>query len=200
MLRTIAVCFVITIGILLPLRFAAAETFESTWKSSDAESVNMAGKKVAALVLAKNRAARAAAEDLLAEKITLRGGIGIAGNTLVTESDLEDKEKVKSLLEQAGVSGAVVMRTLLAGGKHAGPDVWKDPQYRHFMGFSPEPGPFGDKKEKFYVEVMVYSLEQDRLLWAGKSATKASTVDELITNMVEATAERLNQEGLIKKN
>ena len=106
---------------------------------------------------------------------------------------------MKALLQAAGVAGAVVMRTVLAGGQQAGPDVWNDPRYRSFMGFSSETVPDGDKKVPFYVEVMIYSLEQDKLIWAGKSDTKASSVEELINSMAVATAEQLNKEGLVKK-
>ena len=182
------------------LRPVKADVFDSKWKASDAEPVNFVGKKVVALVLTQNRAPGAAAEDLLANQITARGGEGIAGHTLVSESDLEDREKVKSLLLKAGVAGAVVMRAVLAGGRHPTEDMWKTPEYRRFMGFSSEPAPYGEKKARFYVEVMVYSLDQDKLIWAGKSATKASTVDELMNTMAKSVAEELNKEGLIKKD
>jgi hypothetical protein len=192
------------IVVLLSLSWArpapAGDVFESTWKASDIEPVNFTGKKIAALVIAKSRAARAAAEDLLADQITARGGEGIAGHSLVSESDLDNRDTVKAKLQEAGVAGAVVMRAALAGGRHPDEKMWESPEYRRFMGFSSESAEFGEKKAKFYVEVMVYSLEQDKLIWAGKSATKASTVDELINNMANAVAERLNQEGLIRKN
>ena len=100
----------------------------------------------------------------------------------------------------AGVSGAIVLRPVLAGGRHPEQNEWKDPQYRRFLGFSPEPAPQGEKKVSFFVEVLVYSLEQDKLLWAGKSAIKVTTVSELIDSISAAVIEELNKEGLIGKN
>lgn len=200
MIRFTTVLMAVALLALCFLRPVKADVFDTTWKASDAEPVNFAGKKVVALILAVNRAPRIAAEDLLADQITSRGGEGIAGHTLVSESDLQDRDKVKSLLQAAGVVGAVIMRPVLAGGRHTDTDTWKTPEYRRFMGFSSEPAPYGEKKAKFYVEVMVYSLEQDKLIWAGKSATKASTVDELINNMAKGVAEQLSKDGLIKKD
>jgi hypothetical protein len=177
---------------------AAADTFQSTWKAPDAGPLHFAGKKVAAIVLTKNPAARAAAEDLLAKKITGRGAEGITGYSLLTPSDLDDHEKAKSLLLKAGIAGAVLVRPVLAGGVQVGPDAWKDPRYRRFMDY-PDSKEEKGKKVPFYVEVRLYSLEADKLMWAGKSATKAVDVDELITTISDGIVQELEKDGLIGK-
>lgn len=197
-MRSILVCLSLLLLSLAFVNPAAADTFQSTWKAPDAKPLHFAGKKVAAIVLTKNQGGRAAAEDLLVKKITARGPEGIAGYSLLTQSDLDDHEKAKSLLLKAGIAGAVIVRPVLAGGLQVGPDVWKDPRYRRFMDF-PDAKEEKGKKLPFYVEVRLYSLEEDKLIWAGKSATKAVDVDELITTISDGIVEALQKDGLIGK-
>lgn len=198
-MKSILACLALIFLSLAIVNLAAAgETFQSTWKSPDAAPLHFAGKKVAAIVLTKNPASRAAAEDLLAKKITARGPEGVTGNSLLSPSDLDDHEKAKSLLLKAGIAGAVIVRPVLAGGLQVGPDVWKDPRYRKFMDF-PDAKDEKGKRYPFYVEVRLYSLEEDKLIWAGKSATKAENVDELITTISDGIVEALQKDGLISK-
>lgn len=199
MMRSRMPWFALLFVFVLSTMPVAAKTFESTWKSPDAEPVDFSGKKIAALIVTKNMGARTAAEDMLANQITERGGVGIAGYTVVDQSDMQDKEKVKSVLVAAGFSGAVVMRPVLAGGQQKDPYTKDSAQYQKFMGFSDESGGDMKKKARFYVEVYVYSFLQDKLLWVGRSATKASTADELISDIAAGVAEQLNKDGLIRK-
>ena len=65
---------------LVAVLATACETsqFVSTWKSPDAQPVQVNGTKVAALVMINDRSTRRVAEDTLAAEITRRGGQGIA--------------------------------------------------------------------------------------------------------------------------
>jgi len=50
-----------------------------------------------------------------------------------------------------------------------------------------------------YVETLVYSLKQNKLVWSGQSKTNnPDTVAELIEHLSEATTAELKKEGLIK--
>ena len=57
----------------------ATTTFHSTWKNPAAESLNLRGKRVAALILSEEEPLRFAAEDALAREITAHGGVGVPG-------------------------------------------------------------------------------------------------------------------------
>jgi len=197
-------CRLLILSLLLCANATAGIKFDLARKSPDAQPVAFAGKKVAVLIMSPNRAARRAAEEFLAKEITVRGAEGVAAHILIPESDLQDKEKAKSLLQEAGVVGAVVIRPLAKGGVSIGPDMWKDPQYESLWGFygeswrGAEDSAKAPSDLKILVETLVYSLEQDTLLWIGTSQTKASKLDEFIHELVGAVAEEMRKEGLLQ--
>jgi len=53
------------------------------------------------------------------------------------------------------------------------------------------------EKTTVYVETLVYSLKQNKLVWGGRSkTTDADTLAELIQTLSKATVSELKREGL----
>ena len=176
--------------------------FSYTWKSPEAEPVTFADKKVAVILVSKNRAPRRAAEEALAKEITKRGAEGIAANTLVTESELKDEELAKARFKEQGVAGVVVIRGTPKGGQAVDPDMWKDPIYKDIWGFTrsswnEEENSKPPKDVKFRVEIAVYALEQDRLIWMGTTEMKSTKLGEFIQDIVDEIAEEMLKAGLL---
>ncbi len=180
-------------------------TFTSTWKTPDAQAVSPVGKTVAALFVTRDESKRRAAEDILAADLTARGAHGIASYTLVPNAQRGDVEAVKAKLKQAGIQGVVVMR-----------EVGKDQQitYRpgyvvpvYYGGFGPywgygwtavyDPG-YLQTDTYVSVETLIYSLRQDKLLWAGTSRTSnPSNLDKLIQEVADAAAKEMTRQGFL---
>jgi hypothetical protein len=183
----------------------ASTTFTSTWKAPDAQSVSPVGKTVAALFVTREEGKRRAAEDILAADLTARGAHGVASYTLVPNEQRGDVEAVKAKLKQAGVQGVVVMRV-----------VGKDQQINYTPGYvAPayygafggywgygwgavyEPG-YLTTDTYISVETLIYSLIQDKLLWAGTSRTSnPSNLDKLIQEIADAAAKEMIKQGFL---
>lgn len=189
--------FVFTVNSL-----AQADIFEYTWKAPDAQPVILSGKKVAVLVLARSRAAGLAAEETLANSITVRGAQGIPGHQIVSASDLEDKQKTIDLFQKAGVAGVVVIQGEPEGKEALDPNVWKDKSFWEAYGGRMN---FDDNTShpqddvKIYVQTKIFSLEQNKLLWVGTSETKVSKIDEFIGKILDSVAEQMAKQGLLQK-
>ena len=189
----------------------ASTTFVSTWKAPGAEPLNFKGKKVVALIMSKDGGIRYGAEDALAREITAQGAVGLAGYTAVPVEMLQDKDKdaVKAILEREHVVGVVVMRVV---GKdrqvtYNPGTYWGGPAYGSFWG----PGYWGAGWGAVYspgylqedtivsVETLIFSLQQDKLVWAAMSkTTNPSNVGPFIKELVGAAAKELKYAGLIK--
>ena len=188
----------------------ATTTFESTWSAPDARPLELAGKKVVALFINKDLASRRSAEDALAGEISAHGAQGVAAYTILGDEEIKDKEKVRAKLERLGFAGAVVMR--IAGKetqvKYQPPTVWGSPHYGRFYGgywgygwgHAYDPGYLSvDKIVK--VETLVYSLEQDKLVWAGVSRTvDPKQIAPFIRELSEAVASQMEKDGLLPKS
>ena len=187
----------------------ASTTFNSSWKAPEAGPLNFKGKKVAALVMSQDESMRYGSEDALAREITARGAVGMPAYTVIPKEVIKDKEKAKEFLEKAGVQGVVAMRVV---GKDqqitSSPGTyWGSTYYATFWGG----GYYGSGWAGVYdpgylrtdtfvmVETLVYSLDQNKLVWAGQTQTKNPTeVRPFIQDLASKVAAELKKQGLIR--
>jgi hypothetical protein len=200
---------VLIAGATLAAVGCASTSFRSTWKAPGAEPLDFRGKKVAALIVSKEEGIRYGAEDALAREITARGAVGVPAYSVVPKELIQDKDKAKEFLEKAGVVGVVAMRVV---GKDkemsSSPGTyWGRPYYASFWG----PGYWGWGWGGVYspsylrtdtvvtVETLIYSLPQDKLVWAGQSeTTNPSKVGPFIQDLTAKAAAELKKQGLIR--
>ena len=199
-LRTIT-----TAAVALWITACGTTTFTSTWKDPGAPTLNPIGKTVAAVFVTRDEAKRRAGEDALAADITARGATGVPAYTMVPDAVRGDGEKARAALKAAGANGAVVMRV-----------VGKDQQINYtpgtpmpgyYNGFGPYWGygwgqayspPTVTTDTIVSVETLVYSLTQDKLLWASTSrTTNPGNLDELVKEVADATAKEMAKQGLL---
>jgi hypothetical protein len=189
----------------------AATTFTSKWRNPEASQLNFKGRKVVALVLSQDESIRYSSEDTLARELTARGAVGVPAYTLIPKELTRDKEKAKAFVEKAGVVGVVSMR--VAGkdkeiSSTPGGFNWGAPYYSSFWAGGGYYGwAWGGVYEPSYlrtdtivsVETLVYSLEQDKLAWAGRSDTvNPEKVGPFIKELTAKVAADLKKEGLIR--
>ncbi len=179
--------------------------FTSTWKSPDAVRIDPTGKTVVAVFVSPNEGQRRAAEDLLASDLTAKGAHGIPSYSLVTNDQRADAEGARYRFKSAGASGIVVMRV-----------VGKDqqvtyspgaPMPAYYGGFGPywgygwsaaySPG-YLQTDTLISVETLIYSVQQDKLLWAGTSrTTNPNDLTALIGDVANAVTQELTKQGLL---
>ena len=189
----------------LALSACATTSFDSTWRTPDVGPVDYAGKKVAAVFVSQEEGSRRSAEDTLAREISAHGAQGVASYTLIPTQELQDQAQVRAKLQSAGIEGVVVMRVT---GKEQQvsqtPGTWSSMGYSSFSHYSGwgavyEPG-YLVTDTIVSVETLVYSLTQDKLLWGGQSKTfNPSKLDAFVSELAQAVAEELEEEGLIRE-
>jgi len=184
----------------------ATTTFQSTWRSPDARPLKLSGRKVVGVFVSKNEPLRRRAEDAMAREISARGAQGVPAYTILTEEEVRNRDAAKAKLEQLGFSGAVVMRVVGTQTQYTyEPAYWSRHYYRHFWGGYWGWG-WGSVWEPGYlvadkivsVETLVYSLEQDQLVWAGVSRTVDPTqIDPFIAELATAVTKQMAKDGLL---
>jgi hypothetical protein len=194
-------------AVALCLGACGSTTFTSTWKAPDAQRVDPLGKSIAALVISSDKKSRRDAEVYLAQELTLRGARGVAAYTLIG-LDHPNADYVRARLKEAGVEGVVVMRVVSHDRS-----VIVDP-----AGFSGSAyGSFGSYYSSYGValtystgsvqtdtvvtiETLIYSLNQDKLLWAGTSRTSnPEGLQGLVTDVANAVASQVAKQGLVAR-
>ena len=208
MLRSTRSALVVTAAVAAAA--CASTSFVSSWRNPAAEPGNFQGQKVAALVMSTDQAVRFGAEDALARELTARGAVGIAAYSLIPKELTQDKEKAKEFIEKANVVGVVAMRVVGKDqqiNQSAGGMYWGGPAYATFWGGGYYGYGWGGVYSPGYiqtdtivtVEILVYSLKQDKLVWAGQSeTTNPSKVGPFIQELTAKAAAEMKKQGLIQ--
>jgi hypothetical protein len=192
----------ITRSLSLTVLLASACTstsFVSSWRPPTARPVNMKGQKVAAVVLVNNLSSRRMAEDTLAREISSRGAVGVALHRILPNAREGQEAEVRAALEKANFKGVVVMRPIAAKQEIS---LSAQPGYNQYWGGYYGYGwgtPYVYQADTIVsVDIRVYSLEQNQLVWAGESqTTNPDQVDDFVIELADATADELKNRGLI---
>jgi hypothetical protein len=190
----------------LSLSACATTSYNSTWRAPDAPAVgSMAGKKVVGVVMTKNEGARRGAEDALARELTRNGVQGVPSYSIIPANATEDE--AKAALQKAGVAGVVVLRPVSKDKEVVGTPsmpMYTGPRYGGYWG-----GYYGygwggawgggtDIRTNTIVtvETLVYSLESNKLIWAGQSqTTNPSKVDSFVREIVSGAVKEIKKGG-----
>jgi len=191
----------------LCLSACGSTTFVSTWKAPDAQRVDPAGKTIAALVIASDPKRRRDAEVYLAHELTIRGANGVAAYTLIG-LDHPTVDYARTRFKEAGVEGVVVMRLISHDQRViVDPGGFSGSAYTTFgsyyssygMEVSYSTGSVQTDTE-VTIETLLYSLRQDKLLWAGVSRTSnPEGLQSLVTEVADAVASEVAKQGLIAR-
>ena len=192
---------------VLCLSACGSTTFTSTWKAPDAQRVDPVGKSIAALVISSDKKRRRDAEVYLTHELTIRGARGVAAYTLIG-LDPPNVDYARARFKEAGVEGVVVMRVVGHDQRViVDPGGFSGSAYSSFgsyyssygVGMSYSTGSV-QTDTVVTIETLIYSLNQDKLLWAGTSRTSnPEGLQSLITEVADGVASQVAKQGLVAR-
>jgi hypothetical protein len=207
MLRFVKLCGIIAAG---AVGIGCATTsYVSSWKAPLDGPIEFDNKRVAAVVVTADESTRRAGETALAREISARGAQGVPSYTLVTSEDAKDREGAKKKLQDANVDGAVIMRVVSSEQEisYSPGTSWYGayPYYGSFYGYwgygwgmAYDPG-YLRTDRVVMVETLVYSVVQDKLLWAGKSkTTNPDNIQKFVSDLADGAAKEMRKAGFIR--
>jgi hypothetical protein len=192
---------------VLCLSACGSTTFTSTWKAPDAQRVDPVGKSIAALVISSDKKRRRDAEVYLTHELTIRGARGVAAYTLIG-LDQPNVDYARARFKEAGVEGVVVMRVVGHDQRViVDPGGFSGSAYSSFGSYYSSYGvgmtySTGSVQTDTVVtiETLIYSLNRDKLLWAGTSRTSnPEGLQSLITEVADGVASQVVKQGLVAR-
>ena len=187
---------------------AAKPKFVSTWKAPGAVGGAYAGKKTVGLIVANDMQLRISAEEALARALTAKGLQGVAAYTVIPREDTRNPESARGFVERAGAAAVVILR-LVDLTKETTPSsvMWTSAMpygslwsyYPYAWGATYEIIP-GSTDIKLVVEMLVFDVAANRLVWGGTSeTTNPKEAQAYVESLVESAAEQMRKDGLVKK-
>ena len=200
----------ITLVAAMVLTACASTSFEYSWKDPSATPLQIEGSKVAAIAMMESPASRRAAEDALVRELNARGAEGVPMYTIMPGASPGNEAEVREALNNMGFAGAVVLRpvetrTEIVSSPQSiflGPNYFRLWDGYYSFGWH-DPWRFGvaaDVRTRriVSVEVLVYSLRQNRLVWGGQTSTAdPATVERLVETTAKRVVTELKRQGLL---
>lgn len=201
---TLALVLALAVG----LTACASTSLKTTWSAPDAKPLDFAGKKVLATVIVGNDGVRRPAEDFLAKELTTRGAQGVPAYSVLTSEQNKDQEAVQAKLTADGFAGAVVLRVVNVS-KEVSSDMtagaWATPYYGSFYGYygagwgGVYAAPSIRTDTIVSIETTVFSLAQNKMVWAGMSETfNPSDLEKTVHEITQLAAHSMEKAGLIR--
>jgi hypothetical protein len=197
---------ILVVLVAASLTACATTSFTSSWKAPDAQPIgSLAGQKVIAVAVTKNQAMRRSAEDTLAGVLSASGAQGVPSYSII--GDDVDEAKAKAAIEKSGAAAVVVMRPVAKEKElSATSTMYMGPSYGGYWG-----GYYGygwggawgggvDIRTDtiVVVETLVYSLKQNKLIWAGQSkTTNPSKLDAFVKEVAAGAGKEMKKAGLL---
>ena len=185
---------------------AQSYAFRSTWKAEDAQKLDMAGKKVAAVLISRDDSLRMSVEEALARELTARGPVGVPAYRTIPAELLEDPGKARAWFERTGVAGVIVLR-LLSVDKEKVPSavVWSTMYYQDFNNYYATGWggaiPLRTRDvTTIAVETMLFDVAKGKLIWGGVTeSTNPKNVQTYIAGLADEIGKQLRREGVVTR-
>ncbi len=192
------------------LATAASTTFVSIWKNPMAGPIDVTSVKVATFVVSSDDTLRLGPEETLAAELRSRGMDAVAGYTVLPGELAKDTEKAKEFLKNTGITGAILMRVVgyekETRRQAVTTSTYTTTYYSTFWGYWNQSWTtvyeIGSQKSprRVAIETLIYSVEQDQLIWAGESeSTDPKDVRAFAKQLVDAIGEEMRKAGLISE-
>jgi hypothetical protein len=186
---------------------ASTTTFISTWKAPDVTAINPVGKSVVALVISRDSSQRRAAEIYLANDLINRGARAVPSYTLLG-MEYPTVDAARARFKEAGVEGVVIMRmvghdqtVIVDPGGFSGEAYGTFGSYYSSYGMSVSYSTGSVQTEtEISIETLIYSLNRDKLIWAGTSrSSNPEGLQGLVTEVADAVANQVAKQGLVAR-
>jgi len=175
--------------------------FFSTWSSTEAQPVSVNGSHIATVFFNNNESIRREGEDVMVNELARFGGVAFPSYKVIPDNP-SDRERAKRELEKAGVDVVISMR-VIAAERDFTPDYWaSSPYYGTLWGYWGYGWGSGYDSSNLIVrvETLLYSLEKDKLIWAGMSETfDTDDVEDAVESIARKAVKKMEEEGVLSR-
>jgi hypothetical protein len=187
-------------GLALAAVVASCATTEMTNTWTDPAAKGAALSKVAVICMTKDPGLRRQGEDSAAAQLQQQGARAIASYQLLGDTDLKDREAVKTKLKAGGIDGVLVLRVT-----HVSEQVTAvDGPYGTFDGYYDGVGAeafapgYLETDTVVHVVSNLFDLGKNKLIWSGTSKTfDPASASQFMTDLSKAVAKSLQKDRLI---
>jgi len=202
-MRTSIIIFLI--GIIIS-GCSSSNKISNSWKNPEATAEAVKFQTVAVFAMVKDLQMQKNVEETIASQMP--NTVAIPAYNLVTNEDLADINIVKQKLKERAIEGAIVLSVRSVDQKTTYYSSGMYPSsYYNFGGYYNYAwnymyDPYGYTSTNVYVdiEILIYSLKDDKLVWYGESTSiNPESVEQTISELAVSVKNQLIEDGLMSE-
>ena len=187
-MRTSGKLITITTMMLTAACAARPTRVTTTWVDPNPPAPDF--RKIVAIFIGGDSTLRRSIEDRLAQRIPNV----VASYTLVPDNRLTDPDRVRADLMNAGFDGAVVVTLLSVESAGRAPSATPSEDLWEYLRRTPRSALTPGRETVITMVSRIYSVNEGRLLWAGRSESfNPLSIRELVNMLVDSAASEIRR-------
>ena len=201
--------FVALCALLCGTAWASIAELRNTWSNPSTQPIDLSSSRMAVVFMDPDPARRREAEEMFAQKLGRYGIQAVAAEPMLPSEGGGDATTMQKRFAEAGIDTVLVMRVLGEGASlsaeappyYQSPQPWEYRRLSAYWGYG-----WGTVLSPGYLltdtaismEMLVYSLPRDRLLWASRTfPLHRYQIPELTAQLADVVPVQLARAGVL---
>jgi len=200
-MRTSIIIFLI--GVIIS-GCSSSNKISNSWKNPEASAESIKFQTVAVFAMVKDLQMQKDVEETIASQMP--NTVAIPAYNLVTNEDLADINIVKQKLKERAIEGALVLSvrnvdqktTYYSSGMYPSAYYNFGGYYNYAWNYMYDPYGYTSTNVYVDIEILIYSLKDDQLVWYGESTSiNPESVEQTISELAVSVKNQLVEDGLL---
>lgn len=193
--------------VLLLTACSSSNKISNSWKNPEATSESVKFQTVAVFAMVKDQQMQKDIEEMIASQMP--NTVAIPAYNLVTNEDLADINVVKQKLKERAIEGALVLSvrsvdqktTYYSSGMYPSSYYNFGGYYNYAWNYMYDPYMYSSTNVYVDIEILIYSLKDDKLVWYGESTSiNPESVEQTISELAVSVKKQLVEDGLFDQS
>ena len=183
---------------------SSSNKITNSWTNPDATSEDIKFQTVVVFAMVKNPDMRRNTEDMIASQMP--NTVAVPAYKLVTNEELADIEVVKQKLKERAIEGALVLSvrnveqqtSYYSSGMYPSAYYSFGGYYNYAWNYMYDPYMYTSTNVYVDIEILIYSLKNDQLVWYGESTSiNPESIEQTISELAVSVKNQLIEDGLM---
>jgi hypothetical protein len=183
---------------------SSSNKISNSWKNPEVTQESVKFQTMAVFAMVKNPDMRMDVEEALASQMP--NTIAVPSYKMITNEELADINAVKQKLNERGMHGALVLSvrsvdqntSYYSSGMYPSAYYSFGGYYNYAWNYMYDPYMYSTTNVYVDLEVLIYSLKDDKLIWYGESTSvNPEGIQQTISELAVSVKNQLVEDGLI---
>lgn len=183
---------------------SASNKISNSWKNPEATAESIKFQTVAVFAMVKNPDIRMSVEESIASQMP--NTVAVPAYKIVTNEELSDINLVKQKLKERAMEGALVLSvrsvdqktSYYSSGLYPSSYYSFGGYYNYAWNYMYDPYMYSSTNVYVDIEILIYSLKTDQLVWYGESTSiNPESVEQTISELAVSVKNQLIEDGLM---